>query len=94
MKYKLELLNQHKLFRFIEKANIPIEQRNPEEVKYVVGAFAGDAIGSVLITPPESPAANFAFDVTPARLVTGIITERGVAGASEEGLASLFPDMT
>jgi methylthioribose-1-phosphate isomerase len=40
----------------------------------------------------DSPAANYAFDVTPARLVTGLITERGICDASEEGLASLFPE--
>ena len=42
--------------------------------------------------PPASPAANPAFDVTPARLVTGLITERGIAEASKEGLAEMFPD--
>jgi methylthioribose-1-phosphate isomerase len=46
----------------------------------------------VLITPENSPAANPAFDVTPARLVTGLITERGIAEPSVEGLAMLFPD--
>ena len=49
---------------------------------------------TVRLTPEDAPARNFAFDVTPARLVTGIITERGVSEASEEGLASLYPDMT
>ena len=46
----------------------------------------------VAILPPESPARNFAFDVTPARLVTGLITERGVCAASAEGLLSLYPE--
>jgi len=45
-----------------------------------------------MITPDGSPVANFAFDVTPARYVTGLITERGVAEASREGLAKLFPE--
>ena len=44
------------------------------------------------ITPPGSPAANYGFDVTPARLVTGLITERGLCEASAEGLLSLFPE--
>ncbi len=46
----------------------------------------------VLITPESSPAANFAFDVTPARLVTGFITERGICGASEKEILKLFPE--
>jgi methylthioribose-1-phosphate isomerase len=46
----------------------------------------------VRLTPPDSPAANYAFDVTPARLVTGLITERGVCPASREGLLGLFPE--
>jgi methylthioribose-1-phosphate isomerase len=71
---------------------IPIEQRDADEVRYVVGALSPDEVGSVLITPPESPAANFAFDVTPSRLVTGLITERGVCEASEEGVLALYPE--
>jgi methylthioribose-1-phosphate isomerase len=47
----------------------------------------------VQVTPDGTPVANWAFDVTPARLVTGLITERGVAAASEGGLAALFPDL-
>ena len=47
---------------------------------------------AVRLTPPDSPAANYAFDVTPARLVTGLITERGVCPASREGLLGLFPE--
>jgi methylthioribose-1-phosphate isomerase len=49
-------------------------------------------IATVRVTPAESPVANYAFDVTPARLVTGLITERGVAAASREGLAAMFRD--
>jgi methylthioribose-1-phosphate isomerase len=49
-------------------------------------------IATVRVVPAESPVANYAFDVTPARLVTGLITERGVAPASREGLAKLFPE--
>jgi methylthioribose-1-phosphate isomerase len=70
---------------------IPIEQRNAEEVKYIQGLH-NDEIISVLLTPEDSPAANYAFDVTPARLITGLITERGVCEASEEGILRLYPD--
>ncbi len=72
-------------------AEIPIEQRSESEVKCIQGLL-GDDIVSVQLAPDSSPCANYAFDVTPARLVTGLITERGVCSASEEGLASLFPD--
>ena len=68
---------------------IPIEMRNPDEVRYVQG-LDKDVIRSVLIPPAESPTANIAFDVTPARLVTGYITERGICDAS--GIRKLFPD--
>ena len=74
-------------------AEIPIEQRDDEEVKYVQG-YAGEKTAKLLITPPESPAANFGFDVTPNRLVTGLITERGICQASEAGLLDLFPEKT
>jgi len=70
---------------------IPIEQRDPDEIRYVQGLNKG-GITSVLVPPAGSPAANFAFDVTPARLVTGIITERGVCSASEADIRKLFPD--
>ncbi len=71
---------------------IPIEQRDPDEIKYVYG-LDRDRPTRVLICPPSSPAANFAFDVTPARYVTGFITERGICQASEEGIRGLFPDL-
>jgi len=71
--------------------DIPIEQRDPDEVKYVYG-LDRDRPTRVLICPPSSPAANFAFDVTPARYVTGFITERGICQASEEGIRELFPE--
>lgn len=70
--------------------SIPIEQRAPEEVTGIRGRAPDGRIETVTITPDGSPAANYAFDVTPARLVTGLITERGVAGASHKGLAALF----
>lgn len=71
--------------------HIPIEQRDSEEVTHLRGTNAS-GIHTVRITPENSPAANYAFDVTPARLVTGLITERGICSASETGLLSLFPE--
>ena len=73
-------------------AEIPIEERPPEEVTRVSGRTAEGELSSVEIAPPGCPAGNWAFDVTPARLVTGLITERGVCEASAEGLATLFPE--
>ncbi|HRY26284.1 MAG TPA: S-methyl-5-thioribose-1-phosphate isomerase, partial [Geminicoccaceae bacterium] len=73
-------------------SEVPIEERAAEEVTVMSGRTADGRIESVRITPEGSPAANFAFDVTPARLVSGLITERGVAEASPEGLRRLFPD--
>jgi methylthioribose-1-phosphate isomerase len=70
---------------------IPIEERSPDEVRYVQG-LAGGRIARVLVPPESSPAADFAFDVTPARLVTGFITERGVCGAGETEIHGLFPE--
>jgi methylthioribose-1-phosphate isomerase len=74
------------------RKDIPIEERAASEVTHVTGATADGRIESVRITPEESRAANYAFDVTPARLVTGLVTERGVCAASEAGLTSLFPE--
>jgi methylthioribose-1-phosphate isomerase len=70
---------------------IPIEERDPEEVHSVEGWHEGRSC-RVRLTPPKSHAANYAFDVTPARLVTGLITERGVCRASAEDIGRLFPD--
>ncbi len=72
--------------------DIPIEERDQEEVTHISGKSASGDIASVQLTPDGTPAANYAFDVTPARLVTGLITERGVCAASTEGLAALFPE--
>jgi methylthioribose-1-phosphate isomerase len=72
-------------------AEIPIEERDPDEVRYVQGRD-GDRTTKVLIPPAASPARNDAFDVTPARLVTGFITERGICKASEEDIRRLFPE--
>jgi len=71
---------------------IPIEQRDGREVSFVAGLAGGGEVVTVRLTPAGSPVANYAFDVTPARLVTGIITERGVAAANRAGLAGLFPE--
>lgn len=72
---------------------IPIEQRNQDEVRYVVGkSKASGKMDEVLICPETTEASNYGFDVTPARLVTGLITERGVCAASEDGLLGLFPE--
>jgi methylthioribose-1-phosphate isomerase len=71
---------------------IPIEERGAEEVTHLTGATASGGIETIRITPEGSPAANYAFDVTPARLVTGLITERGICEASEAGLLGLFPE--
>jgi methylthioribose-1-phosphate isomerase len=72
--------------------DIPIEERSGDEVDFVQGLGDDGKVRRVRISPKGSPAANPAFDVTPARLVTGLITERGVARASPEGLKAMFPD--
>lgn len=71
---------------------VPIEERSAEEVSFVQGRGPDGRTTRVLISPDATPAANPAFDVTPARLVTGLITERGVCAASREGLLGLFPE--
>jgi methylthioribose-1-phosphate isomerase len=72
-------------------ANIPIEERDAAEVRCMSGQTAQGTIETVLICPPDTPARNWGFDVTPARLVTQLICERGLSDASEEGILSLFP---
>jgi len=72
--------------------DIPIEQRGAEEVSHLSGKTGEGRIEVVQITPDGSDVANYAFDVTPARLVAGLITERGIAEASREGLSALFPE--
>jgi len=72
-------------------AAIPIEERDPDEVRWVQG-WNGQGQTCVRVCPEASPAANFAFDVTPARLITGLITERGVCRAAAEDIRRLFPD--
>ena len=73
-------------------AEIPIEQREAREMATVTGRSDRGSIETVTVVPDGSPVANYAFDVTPARLVTGLITERGVLEASREGLRRAFPE--
>ncbi|MGX7704746.1 S-methyl-5-thioribose-1-phosphate isomerase [Methylobacterium sp. Gmos1] len=73
-------------------AGIPIEERDAREVTHLTGRTDDGAFATVAVVSPGSPVANPAFDVTPARLVTGIITERGVAQATPEGLLGLYPE--
>ncbi|HEX5458841.1 MAG TPA: S-methyl-5-thioribose-1-phosphate isomerase [Steroidobacteraceae bacterium] len=72
--------------------DIEIEERPAVEVTEVIGRTAKGEIGSVTVVPEGSAVLNVAFDVTPARLVTGIVTERGVCSATREGLLSLYPE--
>ncbi len=71
--------------------DIPIEERGGEEVKYIEGLCEGE-IKKVLLTPEESGVANYGFDVTPARLVTGLITEKGICKAEKDSIFKLFPE--
>ncbi len=73
-------------------AQIPIEERSPDEVARITGETESGAIETVSLIPAGSSAVNYAFDVTPARLVTGLITEAGIADASRDSLAKLFPE--
>lgn len=73
-------------------ADIPIEERGAEEVLRVQGRLPDGTLGAVAISADGTPARNPAFDVTPAKLVTGFITERGVCEASRDGLLSLYPE--
>jgi methylthioribose-1-phosphate isomerase len=72
-------------------SQIPIEERDPDEVRFVAGASSGKIV-HVLVPPAGSPAANYAFDVTPARLITGFITERGICNANAADIRRLFPE--
>jgi methylthioribose-1-phosphate isomerase len=72
-------------------AEIPIEERGSEEVNYADGLHDGQRV-EVRLTPANSAAANFGFDVTPRQLVTGLITERGICEANEQSILGLFPE--
>jgi methylthioribose-1-phosphate isomerase len=73
-------------------AEIPIEERSAREVTHIMGKTDTGTLATVQVTPDGTAGGNPAFDVTPNRLVTGLITERGICAASPEGLAALFPD--
>ena len=73
-------------------AQIPIEERDGAEVTHMTGALEHGGLATIRVAAPGSPAANFGFDVTPARLITGLITERGLCPATEAGLLGLFPE--
>jgi methylthioribose-1-phosphate isomerase len=72
--------------------DIPIEERPAAEVTTITGRAMDGSVATVRVTPSDSPAANPAFDVTPHRLITGMITERGRCAANASGLAGLFPE--
>jgi methylthioribose-1-phosphate isomerase len=71
---------------------IPIEERDPREITHVTGRLPDGSIATVDIAPSGSPAANYAFDVTPLRFITGFITERGVTPGTRDGLVVLYPE--
>ncbi|HKJ89290.1 MAG TPA: S-methyl-5-thioribose-1-phosphate isomerase, partial [Gammaproteobacteria bacterium] len=73
-------------------AEIPIEERGAEEVTHLPGRAPGGEVTTVALAPEGTPAANPAFDVTPAALVSALVTERGVCPASEAGLLGLYPE--
>jgi methylthioribose-1-phosphate isomerase len=73
-------------------AEIPIEQRGGDEVATISGRTADGRIETVTLVPEGSAVANYAFDVTPARLITGLVTERGVIAAERGTLAAAFPE--
>ncbi len=75
-----------------DSTQIIIEEREASEVTHVRGLTARGQLETVCITAPGSPAANYGFDITPARLITGLITERGITHASETGLLKLYPE--
>lgn len=74
-------------------ASIPIEERDPQEVTMMSGRSAGGELVAVQVTPDAARAANYAFDVTPARLITALITDRGICPATGAGLRSLYPEL-
>jgi methylthioribose-1-phosphate isomerase len=71
---------------------IPIEERGGEEVTRMTGRLADGSVATIEIAPAGTAAANYGFDVTPARLITGFITERGVAPATPNALVTLYPE--
>lgn len=78
-------------FNISEGSEIMVEERDPLEVTSISGFYQGE-IRSVRICPEETPAANFGFDITPARLISGLITEKGICEATEKGIYEMFPE--
>jgi len=74
-------------------SDIPIEERSPEELTHITGRGSSGGIETIRLVPDGSAALNLAFDVTPSRLVTALITERGICTASAAGLRQLYPDL-
>lgn len=72
--------------------DIPIEERDPREVSHIPGRMENGEVTEVQLIPDGSVAANFAFDVTPARYITGLVTERGVVAANREAIGRCFPE--
>ena len=73
---------------------IPIEKRSADEIKLVRGVTSDGRDETVLIAPPDTDAANYGFDVTPARLITGLITERGITEANEKSICAMYADLS
>ncbi|MBR4423669.1 MAG: S-methyl-5-thioribose-1-phosphate isomerase, partial [Mailhella sp.] len=73
-------------------SGIPIEERSPDEVLYAYGALDTGEGARVRLCPPGAAARNWAFDVTPARLITGFITERGICAAEEDAISAMYPE--
>ena len=73
-------------------SEIPIEERDQNEVRFIQGKTNTGKIEQILICPETTKALNYGFDVTPSRLISGLITERGICSPTEEGICSLFPE--
>jgi len=71
---------------------IPIEERDEREVRFISGKTTDGSVAEVLVCPEETRAKNYGFDVTPARLITSLICERGICEATEKGILGLFPE--
>jgi methylthioribose-1-phosphate isomerase len=73
---------------------IPIEERDAGEVRFISGKTAAGGIETVQLCPDTTPARNWGFDVTPGRYISALITERGICAAGEEGILSLYPEVS
>jgi methylthioribose-1-phosphate isomerase len=73
-------------------AEIPIEQRSGREITHISGLSETEKLVTVAIAPPDTATLNYGFDVTPARLITGLISERGIMAAGEEDILRLYPE--